>query len=80
VKLYFKLVRLCEEASERLRREKVSDETIAQCQSEIKRIRKALFYRMTDFIKQHPLWSLAISMATAIILNVLGSYLYEAIK
>ena len=75
---------ICPDCVERLRREKVSDETIAKCQSEIRRIRKVLFYRITDFIKQHPLWSLAISAATAIILgalgSVLGSYVYEAIK
>jgi hypothetical protein len=75
---------VCSDCVERLRREKVSDETIAQCQSEIRRIRKALFYRITDFIKQHPLWSLVISAVTAIILgalgSVLGSYVYEAIK
>lgn len=75
---------VCPDCVERLRREKVTDETIAKCQSEIRRIRKALFYRISDFIKQHPLWSLAISAATAIILgalgSVLGSYVYEAIK
>lgn len=71
---------ICTDCVERLRREKVSDETISQCQSEIKKIRKTLFYRITDFVKQHPLWSLAISMATAIILNVIASYVYDAIK
>lgn len=75
---------ICPDCVERLRREKVTDETIAKCQSEIRQIRKALFYRIADFIKQHPLWSLAISAATAIILgalgSMLGSYVYEAIK
>lgn len=75
---------ICPDCVERLRREKVSDETIAQCQSEIRRIRKALFYRIADFIKHHPLWSLVISAVTAIILgafgSVLGTYMYEAIK
>lgn len=75
---------ICSDCVERLRREKVSDETIAQCQSEIQRIRKAMFYRITDFIKKHPLWSLAISGVTAIILgaagSVLGSYVFEAIR
>ncbi|HEY8098428.1 MAG TPA: hypothetical protein VIE65_20385 [Methylobacter sp.] len=75
---------ICPDCIARLRRENVSDDTINQCQTEIRRIRKALFYRITDFIKQHPLWSLAISAATAIILgalgSVLGSYTYEAIK
>lgn len=71
---------ICTDCVERLRREKVSDEAISQCQAEIKKIRKTLFYRITDFVKRHPLWSLAISMATAIILNVVASYVYDAIK
>lgn len=75
---------ICSDCVERLRREKVSDETIAQCQNEIRRIRKAMFYRITDFIKKHPLWSLAISGITAIVLgavgSVLGSYVFEVIN
>lgn len=71
---------ICTDCVERLKREKVSDETIAQCQTGIKKIRKALFYRIADFVKQHPLWSLAISMATALTLNVVASYVYDAIK
>jgi hypothetical protein len=75
---------ICPDCIERLRRENISNETISQCQSDIRRIRKVLFYRIADFIKQYPLWSLAISAATAIILgacgSVLGSYVYEAIK
>lgn len=75
---------ICTDCVERLRREKVSDETIACCQNEIRRIRKTLFYRITDFIKKHPLWSLAISGSTAIVLgaagSVLGSYAFEAIN
>jgi hypothetical protein len=75
---------ICPDCIGRLRRENVSEDTISQCQAEIRRIQKALFYRITDFIKQYPLWALAISSATAIILgafgSVLGSYIYEAIK
>lgn len=75
---------ICSDCVGRLRREKVSDETIDQCQNEIRRIRKTMFYRITDFIKKHPLWSLAISGMTAIVLgaagSVLGSYVFEAIS
>lgn len=74
---------ICPDCVERLRREKVSNETIANCQKEIQKIQKDTFYRIGDFIKLHPLWSLAISGVTAIILgaigSVLGSYLYELI-
>jgi len=75
---------LCSSCVERLRQEKVSNETIEKCQSEIHGIQKDLFYLMADFIKQHPVWSLVISGLTAIILgaagSVVGSYIYEAIK
>ncbi|OIQ83829.1 hypothetical protein GALL_343480 [mine drainage metagenome] len=75
---------ICSDCLERLRQEQISDETIAKCKKEIRGIQKKLFYRITDFIKQHPLWSLAISGVTAIVLgvigSVLGSYVYEAIK
>lgn len=71
---------ICSDCVERLRREKVSDETIAKCQSDIRKIQKTLFYRMADFIKEHPLWSLAISGVTAIFLNVVASYVYDAIS
>jgi hypothetical protein len=75
---------ICPDCTERLRRETVSDDIISKCKNEIKKIRKTLFYRITDFIKQHPLWSLTISAVTAIILGVIGSliasYVYELIK
>ncbi|MNF72764.1 hypothetical protein D3C76_866300 [compost metagenome] len=75
---------LCSSCVERSRQEKVSSETIEKCQSEIHGIQKDLFYKMTDFITQHPVWSLAISGLTAIVLgatgSVVGSYVYEAIK
>ena len=76
--------KICTDCVERLKRDRVSDETIALCQKEIRRIRKSMFYRITDFIKKHPLWSLAISGITTIVLgvagSVLGSYVFEAIK
>lgn len=75
---------ICSNCVERLRQEKVSNDTIEKCQSEIHGIQKDLFYKMSDFIKHHPIWSLAISGITAIVLgatgSVLGSYVYEAIK
>lgn len=75
---------ICPDCVERLKRGKVSDETIYHCQKEIQRIRKDMFYRITDFVKRHPLWSLSISGLSAVILgalgSMLGSYAYEVIK
>lgn len=75
---------ICPDCVERLKREKISMDMISGCQDEIRRIHKAMFYRISDFIKQHPFWSIAISAVAAILLgaigSVLGSYIYEAIK
>lgn len=71
---------ICSDCVERLRRDKVSDETISRSQHEIRRIRKTLFYRIMDFVKAHPIWSLSISATTAIFLNLISSYIHDAIK
>lgn len=73
---------ICFECMERLKRDRISDEIIKAAQREIKRITKPLFYRLGDFIKKHPLWSLIISALSAIVLGAIGSLLatlfYEA--
>ena len=75
---------LCASCVEKSRQQKVSNETIDKCQSEMYKIQKDLFYKMTAFIRQYPVWSLIISGLTAIVLgaagSVVGSYIYEAIR
>jgi hypothetical protein len=75
---------LCSDCIGRLRREKVSDDLIGKVQREIMKIRKPLFFRVLDFIKVHPLWSLSISAFSAVVLGGAGSYLatviYEALN
>lgn len=70
---------ICSECVERLRSQQVSNQTINTAQKEIKRIKKPLFFRIMDFIKLHPLWSLIISGFSAIILGALGSILGNGI-
>jgi len=75
---------ICPDCVERMRREKVSNETISKAQKEIRNIRKPIFYRIVSFVKKHPIWSLVISAASAVVLGAIGSYiaalLYEATK
>ncbi|WP_426077340.1 hypothetical protein [Janthinobacterium sp. PSPC3-1] len=76
--------KICGQCQEQLRRDRVSNHLIDAVKSEIKKIRKDLYYRAFDFIKKHPLWSLALSSLFAITLGVTGSvtasFLYDAIK
>lgn len=75
---------VCAECEERLRNERVSIQTIKTVQSEIRKIRKRLYYRALDFVKAKPLIALAISSAFAILLGIAGSliasYIYDGIK
>jgi hypothetical protein len=75
---------LCPDCIQRLKNEKVSEETINKCRKDIEKIRKTLFYRMADFIKLHPICSLIISSGLAIVLGAIGSifasYIYDCIK
>jgi len=75
---------ICSDCVERLKRERVSNEVISKVQKEIKKIRQPLFYRMVNFVKKHPIWSLVISAASAITLGGIGSFIaaliFEATK
>ncbi len=65
---------ICSDCVERLRNEKVSNETISKAQKEITAIKKPLFYRILSFVRKHPIWSMIISAISAIILGAIGSY------
>ncbi len=75
---------ICSSCEEKLKNGKVSIEKINQAKKELKKINKPLFFRISDFVKKHPLWALIISSFTAVILgaigSVLGTIIYEALK
>lgn len=75
---------ICPDCVERLKKEKISNEIISKTQKEIRKIKKPIFYRIMEFIKKHPIWSLLISALSAIILGAIGSFIatlfYEYMK
>ena len=76
--------RLCEYCVSQLKIARVSNEVIDSVQEEIRRIQKPLFNRMLDFVKSHPLWSILISLSTALVLGIAASivaaFIYDALK
>lgn len=70
---------ICDECQERLKKEKVSNDLIAKAQFEIKRIKKYLYYRVADFVKQQPLWALLVSSLFAVSLGVISSLIASSI-
>jgi hypothetical protein len=75
---------ICDECQERLRQERVSKSDIDNTQSDIKRIKKDLYYRLIGHVKKHPVIALFVSSLFALTLgitgSVIGSFIYEQIK
>ena len=75
---------VCGECEERLRNERVSNQTIKAIKKDISKIRKPLYYRAFDFVKTKPVIALVISSMFAILLGVAGSllasFIYDCIK
>jgi hypothetical protein len=76
---------ICEECSHNLKTSKIEINLIDSIKSELKNIRKGLYYRIVDLIKMYPIWAIILSSLTAIFLGIIGSliaaYLWEiAIK
>lgn len=75
---------ICEYCVAQLKRAQVSNEVINSTQSEIQKIRKPLFHRMSDFVRSYPVWSIMISLGTALVVgivaSILAAYIYDALK
>ena len=68
---------LCDDCVSRLQKEKVTKEMVDKVKKELKTIDKDFYFKVTDFMKEKPFLSLAISILTAILLGVLGSIIYD---
>ena len=71
---------ICEKCSENLIRHKIPVSTRQEIQKEIKKIRKAQYFRIGDFIKNHPILSIAISALFGILISVIAAFLYDYLK
>ncbi|MGW1444125.1 hypothetical protein ACWA06_15430 [Serratia rhizosphaerae] len=75
---------VCRECEHALTNGMVPNNVIDKARSELKMIKKTLYYRWLDFIKVHPIISLIISSLTVIFLGVIGSLIatniYESFR
>ena len=70
-------VSLCPSCKSRLLSKSVPLGFVDDLEKEIKRVKKLWGYRLFDFVKAHPFWSLAISGAVSLGLNLLAAVIYE---
>lgn len=71
---------ICDSCKARIIQKQVPREFLANAAKELKRIKKQRYYRMTDFVKVHPLTALLITSAFALVLNVAANFIFDGIK
>ena len=71
---------LCEECIAKFNTKNLPENFRDNVRSDLKSIKADLFYVVEDFIKSRPVLSLFLATLFAISLNVIASYIYEAIK
>ncbi|MCL2753223.1 MAG: hypothetical protein FWE44_03645 [Defluviitaleaceae bacterium] len=72
--------KICFDCEARLRKTLLDAEFLGVLDKELKRIRKSLYFRITDWIKKHPILSLLIAISSTILLNLIASLIYELLR
>jgi hypothetical protein len=70
---------LCNSCEQALTNARIPKNIIDSTKEEIKKIRKRLYYRIADFIKVNPIWTIIISSITALVLGIIGSLIASGI-
>lgn len=75
-------MKLCSECEKNLNKY-LSDEykyIISDLKKELKKIRKSLFYQVTDWVKEHIIISLIITSVFTILINLISNYIFYLIQ
>jgi hypothetical protein len=54
--------------------------TVEDIELELRRLKKRLYYRVSDWIKSYPIWSFAIVSSIGLSLNLVASLVYDLLK
>lgn len=71
---------VCFECEAKMRKNTLDDKYIETLKSELKVIKKPLYYRIIDWIKKHPILSLMITVISSILISITSNILYDIIK
>jgi hypothetical protein len=64
---------ICDSCVQKLTDERVPFNKINLVKDEIKKIKKGFYYRLADWIKMYPVWSIIISSLAALSIGIIGS-------
>lgn len=65
---------ICHSCEHRIRTAKIEQAYLETLKSELKKLRKNLFFRLSDFVRRHPVVALTASLAFAILANLIANH------
>lgn len=71
---------VCDACKAYFKKKQVDPSFVTELEKELKRLRKPVIVRVESWIKQYPFVSLSLSFLSALIVNLLSSFLVECIK
>ena len=71
---------ICYQCENTLRKQELPKGLLDTLKQELKRIKKPLFFRIKDWVKAHPILSLLVTFMSSVIINVISSFIYDALK
>ena len=80
ITLKYSFPRLCTDCTSKIQKQAIDKNFIPLLENEFKTFKKPLFYRILDFVKQKPVLSILITLASSLIINLLSSFLFEMLK
>ena len=72
--------KLCSKCKSKIDEKSVDSDFLPLLEKEFKTFKKALFYRILDFVKSKPILSIIIASISSIVFNLLSSGIYDLLK
>lgn len=72
--------KLCDSCRVHVLSKQVTSGYLTALDQELLKIKKTVYFRMTEWVRKHPLYALAITAFSAIILNLIASVIFEKTK
>jgi hypothetical protein len=75
---------VCDHCCSQLKQAQVSNELLTVVQRELRRVQKPLIDRLVSFVREHTVWSIMLSIVSALVLGVMASliasWIYECLR
>jgi hypothetical protein len=71
---------LCQSCRTRILSKQLNSGFLPALDRELAKIQKALYFRIAEWVKEHPLYALAITAGSGVLLNLIASIIFEKAK